>query len=116
MVLTELDTEIASLLVGDKRALSALSRVSKYYRAVAEPFLSKDMILAKYDYVSLRHLLLTIPSRPDAALYVKSFAIRDRTSPGPNPLGNLFNDNLYQRMQAKPDMVRTKIGNLLRPY
>jgi len=42
---TELDAKIASFLDSEASSLSALSKVSKYYRPVAEPFLYREIVL-----------------------------------------------------------------------
>ena len=70
---TELDTKIATFL--DTRSLSAFSKVSKYYRSVAEPILYKDIVLKEYDEYTLKRLFLTLLARKELALHILSMTV-----------------------------------------
>jgi len=70
---TELDTKIATFL--DTRSLSSFSKVSKYYRSVAESILYKDIVLKDYDEYTLKRLFLTLLARKELALYILSMTV-----------------------------------------
>jgi hypothetical protein len=68
---TELDLRIIGFL--DTKHKSALSRVSKYYRDVAEPLLYERVQLWGHDDHRVRQLLLTLLQRKDLRHLVKEF-------------------------------------------
>lgn len=72
---TELDSKIAGFYLGDTQALSALSKVSKYYRAITEPFLYAEIKTSIYDRYRMQDLLFTVMDREDLALYIKNVKI-----------------------------------------
>ena len=74
---TELDANIASHLARDLQSLSALSKASKYYRSVAEPFLYKDVKFHDMESWHLWCLLRTIIDRNGVALDLKRLRLHD---------------------------------------
>jgi hypothetical protein len=85
---TELDTKITTHLQGHLDALETMSRVSKYYRGLAEPFLYRDLAFRVVDEVRIKCLLMTLLDRPALAEYIRTFAIAGwilRPSYGINP-------------------------------
>jgi hypothetical protein len=79
---TELDLRIIGFL--DTKHKSALSRVSKYYRDVAEPLLYERVQLWGHDDHRVRQLLLTLLQRKDLRHLVKEFCLwHSRSAPIP---------------------------------
>jgi len=74
---TELDAKVAEFLEGDTKALSAFSQVSKYYRAIAEPYLYSNIECSGEDRYTLLQLLLTLLDRNDLALHVRSLELKE---------------------------------------
>ncbi|KAF2254714.1 hypothetical protein BU26DRAFT_514575 [Trematosphaeria pertusa] len=111
---TELDANIAECLSGDAQALSALSRVSKYYKAVAEPFLYEEIAIADSRHSAIKSLLLTLLNRNGLALRIKSFSLTmgGRGPPPPlrTDLGEAFKGT-FSHMQKIGD----KIHEMVRP-
>jgi hypothetical protein len=70
---TELDESIANRLAGPE--LSALSKTSKYYRAIAEPHLYRDLTFSIHDHQSIDMLLLTLLERPQLAQHIQSLIL-----------------------------------------
>jgi hypothetical protein len=134
---TELDSKIANCIVGDTQALSAFSKVNKYYRMVAEPHLYKDLTFHASEYVPLVRLLLTLFHRKELALHICSAQLHENGESQPiteAELTSLDNslwgsakaifDNLYDvtsKMQGSAEAQRLTfrwLRNLLRsnPY
>jgi hypothetical protein len=84
---TELDIKIVEALcpTNDRKALSALSRTSKYYRKLVEPMLYRDLTLRAVDNIQIKRLFLTLLVREDLPLHIRSFTLSD--SPLVNPNG-----------------------------
>lgn len=78
---TELDAKIASHLVGDTQSLSALSKVSRYYRTVAEPYLYEEVEFNDMEMWHLWCLLRTMIDRNTVASYVKRVMLCDIMGP-----------------------------------
>jgi hypothetical protein len=72
---TELDSRILGFLSGNMQALSAFSKVSKYYHSLAEEHLYKHIVLKEYDYHGLKRLFITLLARKSLALHILSFTI-----------------------------------------
>ncbi|KAJ8108605.1 hypothetical protein OPT61_g8059 [Boeremia exigua] len=67
---TEFDNRILALL--DHDSLNAMSRTSKMYRMVTEPFLYRHIELNSGSGVGIRWLVVTLLSRPELAAYTKT--------------------------------------------
>jgi hypothetical protein len=52
-----------------------LSKVSKHYRALAEPYLYKNIVLKQYDEHGLMRLFFTLLARKDLALHILSLTL-----------------------------------------
>jgi hypothetical protein len=64
----------------EKDGLHAMSRVSKYYREIAEPIIYRDLVFDSDHYFRIGMLFLTILDRPDPALLIKSVRLIDEDS------------------------------------
>jgi hypothetical protein len=84
---TELDIKIIEALcpTNARKALSALSRTSKYYRKLVEPMLYRDLTLRAVDNIHIKRLFLTLLVREDSPQHIRSFTLSD--SPLVNPDG-----------------------------
>jgi hypothetical protein len=71
----ELDSMILDFISSDTQALSALSKVLKHYRALAEPYLYKKIVLNQHDEHGLMRLFFTLLARKDLALHILSFTL-----------------------------------------
>jgi len=69
---SELDCKICEYLCGDRRSLNALSRTSKYYRAIAEPVLYKEIELSGETDYTLNLLLVTLLDLNELALHIST--------------------------------------------
>jgi hypothetical protein len=74
---TELDATICNHLEGDQQTLSTFSRVSKYYRTIAEPNLYKNVNLKENDEYGLMRLSFTLVTRRALAQHVSSFTFME---------------------------------------
>ncbi|KAJ8108607.1 hypothetical protein OPT61_g8058 [Boeremia exigua] len=70
---TELHIQIAQYLQSTE--LSSVSKVSRYYRVIAEPHLYRYICIPAKQDVCARKLLLTLISRPDLATHVNGLEI-----------------------------------------
>jgi hypothetical protein len=72
---TELDIKIIEALcpTNDRKALSALSRTSKYYRKLVEPMLYRDLTFRAVDDIQIKRLFLTFLVREDLPQHIRSF-------------------------------------------
>jgi hypothetical protein len=70
---TELDENIIARL--NKTALHNLSLTSKYYRALCEPHLCRELAFSHRDSYSINYLFLTVIERPELALHIRSVVI-----------------------------------------
>lgn len=82
MLSTELDNNVAQHLV--IKELSALSRTFKYYRALAEPHLYKDVLFSTEQIYRIWFLLCTIVQRPSLAEHIRSFTLTREPVLGPS--------------------------------
>jgi hypothetical protein len=84
---TELDIKIIEVLclTNDQKALSALSRTSKYYHKLVEPMLYRDLTFQAVDSIQIKRLFLTLLVREDLPQHIRSFILSD--SPLVNPDG-----------------------------
>ena len=101
---TELDARIVEVLDGDTKALSAFSQVSKYYRAIAEPYLYSNIECSGEDRYTLLQLLLTLLDRNSLASHIKSIVLHH----GPAaqvPSGEKV-DEVFYRLWNKVDIIR----------
>lgn len=73
---TELDTKIVLYLANDTPALSAFSKISKYYRGVAEPYLYKDIVLIDQDDHTIKQLFCTLLARTQLAHQIRSITVQ----------------------------------------
>lgn len=67
---TEIDESAVSFLPSS--ALSNLSKTSKYYRALAEPHLYRDLHFSIHESLNVFRLFLTILKRSDLAAHIRS--------------------------------------------
>jgi hypothetical protein len=84
---TELDIKIIEALcpTNARKALSALSRTSKYYRKLVEPMLYRDLTFQVVDNIQIKRLFLTLLVREDLPQHIRSLTLSD--SPLVNPDG-----------------------------
>lgn len=71
---TELDTRIVAL-IEDQLALSSMSKVSKYYRTLAEPHLYRDFHFHEDGKRRACQLLVTLLRRPELAVHITSLTL-----------------------------------------
>lgn len=83
MSLSALPTEVDDIIIeflgasDDRKALSSLSCVSKYYRGLVEPVLYRDLKFQAAEEVPMKQLLLTLLSRTDLAKHIESFTLSE---------------------------------------
>jgi hypothetical protein len=61
-----------------------MSKISKYYRDLVEPFLYMNLTFGADHHVRITTLFLTIIERPSLAEYIRSFTLTRQTSPPPS--------------------------------
>jgi muconolactone delta-isomerase len=73
---TELDMQIIEHLHGpeDRKALSSLLRVNKYWRAICEPVLYRNFTLRAPGEAQIKRLLTTLLDTPGLAKHIKTAA------------------------------------------
>lgn len=71
----ELQDEIADNLTDDLKSLSSLSQVSRQFRAVAEPFLYKRIVLDRRFSFKRELLLCTLLDRNELALHIETMVV-----------------------------------------
>ncbi|KAF2651246.1 hypothetical protein K491DRAFT_720033 [Lophiostoma macrostomum CBS 122681] len=106
---TELDTRVIELLNGNHKALDAMSRVSKYYRGLSEPFLYRKLKFSTNSERRIHCLFLTILSRKDLAKHIKIFKLincDDLENPKDNKEESYYRD-LLSRMCDIRDTIET---------
>jgi hypothetical protein len=74
---TEFDTKIAKCLTDSPHDFNSFYKISKGYRAVADPILYETIRIGHSDEVTLRLFLLSLIHHPDLALHIKSLSILD---------------------------------------
>jgi hypothetical protein len=92
---TELDAMIISYLDDDRQASNRLSRVSHYYRYLAESSLYKNIALDVNDHIGLLLLSRTLINRPILALYIKSIRFTHLKYPSLAPVEEVSLADLY---------------------
>jgi hypothetical protein len=109
---TELDSKIANCLDGDTQALSAFSKVNKYYRIVAEPYLYKDLVFHPDDDVPLKRLLLTLLHRKELALHISSVRLDDNVGSLPitDAKRTSLNNDVWAHTSAVFDVTKDDSG------
>lgn len=112
---TELDSRIANYLVDDKKPLSSLSKVSKYYRSVAELLLYMNLTFADDDYTGLTLLMLTLVHRERLSLHIKSLKVdHHKTLKGFLDFGDLVVESAEgARLWAETSAVHAKINEIV---
>jgi hypothetical protein len=106
----ELDAIIVGYLADDKKTMSAISKVSKYYRSVAKPYLYEDLVFCGDDWDGLTLLLSTLVRREQLGLYVKSLNVDDDSClPPAIPLDSTVGAKLY----AEAGLVHAKIHEIV---
>jgi hypothetical protein len=68
---TELDENIVRRLA--RPELDALSRTSRYYSSLTEPYLYRNLVFSKYQAYEIQRLFLTILGRNELAKHIRSF-------------------------------------------
>ena len=111
---TELDCAIVSFLEDDKKALSALLKVSKYYRTLVEPHLYQALAFMSDEWESLTRLFLTLIKREELAAHITKFTLDCGTD---TPLESLppTMDNLVQNLWDSVSAIRDKLNDALSP-
>ncbi|KAF1842265.1 uncharacterized protein K460DRAFT_409681 [Cucurbitaria berberidis CBS 394.84] len=123
----ELGGEIARFM--DHDALNNLSKVSKYYRSIAEPFLYRNLEFRGRQDTNIRWLFLTIVSRPGLAAHIRSFKLILRWSQAKGKATTVdLNESfckLYKQLKgvlleilganAPPEMTSTWVCEIARP-
>jgi hypothetical protein len=72
---TEIDEHIIRLL--PQAALNSMSRVSKGYNALTEPYLYRDIVFSVEQELDIFRLFFTILKRNDLAIYIHSVTLND---------------------------------------
>ncbi|KAF2254635.1 hypothetical protein BU26DRAFT_559306 [Trematosphaeria pertusa] len=113
---TELDAHIIEYLHDDSLGLEAMSRVSKYYRSLAEPVLYRDVEFAEWDYVRMTRLLMTLLDRRELAQHVKAFKIVARETDTYDRVRLISgNDAMAIDLWDYVDSIQTTIRDATRP-
>jgi hypothetical protein len=104
---TELDVVILDYL--DRNDVSCVSRVSKYYRKLAEPLLYHDIQLHTHEHDRIKRLLITLVNRKDLCQRIRRFNVRC----GPkmavlNPLESADED-LYNKLMSNASKINEAI-------
>jgi hypothetical protein len=106
---TELDERILAFL--DHGALNAVSKVSKYYRAIAEPHLYGDLRFNDTQVKALKALMLTVISRLDLAAHIQII----RFSQHFRELDEADDEAFYQRFLHEMPAVQAAMVVMLGP-
>ncbi|KAF2819984.1 hypothetical protein CC86DRAFT_412454 [Ophiobolus disseminans] len=77
---TELDENIIKYLHCDQSALSAMSRLSKYYRTLAQPVLYRDIKFTLATGTKLKQLLMTLFDQRELTKCIRSITILNTCS------------------------------------
>lgn len=113
---TELDTKIIEYMQPDRSALEAMSRVSKYYRGIAEPFLYRDLTFRAVHEIQIKRLLLTLLDRPELALFIRSFTLSDHLTYDSFDTGFYKAlDNLAKRLLKYDTVIKNAIRTIPLP-
>jgi len=99
---TELDAKIIEFLhaADDRQAVSSMSRVSKYYRQLAEPFLYRDLVFRAADEIRIKRLLITLLVETELAKHIRSFSLSDHRPLHPD----------YPSYYEKADILAGELG------
>lgn len=106
---TELDERIFDYL--KRKELSAVSKVSKYYRRIAEPHLYRELRFVGYRNVNAHLLLLTLLSRNDLAVHIKRLAV-EKDSPAATDRIRWFG-KAHKRMERYLDVLQNLIATII---
>ncbi|KAF2108791.1 hypothetical protein BDV96DRAFT_605236 [Lophiotrema nucula] len=109
---SELDGRILSFLEGDRSALNSLSRVSKYYRGLAIPYLYKNLHFDTAQEDRIHYLLFTLLENPELALHVKTFALNTAPTLPPDKKNTAY----YAELWDSVNCIRHTINDLGRHY
>ncbi|KAF3004195.1 hypothetical protein E8E13_006554 [Curvularia kusanoi] len=116
MSINDIPPEIDELILShlSRNELSAMSKVCKYYREVAEPLLYRNICLLEEDSINVRPLLLTLLSRSDLAARIRKLEIKRgmHLSRSLQQLSDIHN-RLEQAQPTIQDSVKETIGSSL---
>jgi hypothetical protein len=70
---TELDENIIGHL--PQAAFNSVSKVSRYYRKLAEPYLYRDLVFSIHQHISISELLTAILDRRELSLHTRSLTL-----------------------------------------
>lgn len=104
---TELDHHIIRLLSHGE--LDSLSRVSKYYRGLAEPYHYESLQFSNAQGLRIMQFFHTIVRRQDLAQHVRSFALTDDGGSGSFDDPTQFND---EESWQSIDVIKDVIANI----
>jgi hypothetical protein len=110
----ELDSITAGFLHDDQKAPDALSKVSRHYRAIAEPYLYETLKFNGHNRKSLVKLFLTLVRRNELALHIKTF----NWSPSlPEHVENELVDmqSLRIRIWEAADILHQEVDRIMSP-
>jgi hypothetical protein len=105
---TELDDRILDFL--DHDALNAVSKVSKYYRAIAEPHLYRSLLFSDNQVKAIHALFLTLISCPDLATHIRLISV-SHVNCGPNLIPD--NETFYEKFCQKLPVIHHAMTVLL---
>jgi hypothetical protein len=107
---TKLDEDIVQRLA--RPGLDALSRTSKYYRSLMEPYLYKDLVFSKHQAYEIQCLFLTILGRNELAKHIRSFTMtKDEVDMRARSFGKAF----YSEMMGHTSVVMQLIQTITEP-
>lgn len=113
MSMYSLPTELNDLIVGflDRQGLDAVSKVSKYYREIAEPILYRVICFEADRNIQARRLLLTLLSRPLLATYIKRLSVQQ----GFYPISGqtMWNNDTEERLENDQTAIRRTITSIV---
>jgi hypothetical protein len=113
---TELDSRIASFLVGKTKVLSAFSKVNKYYRMLAEPYLYKTITIKEGDRYTLFWLLFTLLERKELALSITSFLLVPGSGSGSSATKKEKEEQLESGLRVHRDSLHQRILEVVSPH
>jgi hypothetical protein len=107
---TEMDERILSYLA--RTDLNTMSKVSKYYREIAEPLLYRIITLSDNRSINIRPLPLTLLSRSDLALHIRLLLVKvdSRLS-----RGRQLTSEVDNRMEEAPSAIQDSIKSIIGP-
>ncbi len=116
MSLNALPTELDERLLGylDRKELSAVSKISKYYRHITEPRLYSDIKFSSDEQAAVRWLIITLLERPQLAAFIKAVGLSKPDYPQDAAIRRGVSGELALRILQLLPKIRNVIRNSLR--